>query len=84
MAIANNPYNLGKESLQIIVKPVPSVLPRTSQHLLLTLFHVPLCISLERSPNCRAKAIISAITNSATLRELLKGELKTAIPRSAA
>lgn len=63
---------------------LPSVFPRTSQHLLLTLFHVPWCISIERSPSCRARAIISPMINSATLRELLKGELKTAIPCAAA
>jgi hypothetical protein len=63
---------------------IPSVFPRISQHLLLTLFQVPLCISLERSPSWRARAMISQMTNSATLRELLKGELNTAIPCSAA
>lgn len=62
----------------------PSVFPRTSQHLLLTLFHIPLCISLDRSHSCRAREMISPITNSATLRELLKGELNTAMPCVAA
>jgi hypothetical protein len=64
--------------------PIPRVLPRISQHLLLTLFQVPLCSSFERSPSWRAKEIISPITSSATLREFAKGELKTAIPCLAA
>lgn len=63
---------------------LPSVFPRISQQPLLTLFQVPLCNSFERSPSCRAKAITSAIISSATLRELLNGELKTAMPCSAA
>lgn len=63
---------------------LPRVFPRISQHLLLTLFHVPWCISFERSVNCLAKAMISEMTSSATERELLKGELKTAIPCCAA
>lgn len=63
---------------------IPNVFPRTSQHLALTLFQVPRCISSDRSPSCRARVMISAMTNSATLRELAKGELKTAIPRRAA
>ena len=63
---------------------IPSVFPRISQHPLLTLFQVPLCSSLERSPSCLARAITSPMTNSATLRELLKGELKTAMPCFAA
>lgn len=62
----------------------PRVLPRISQHLLLTLFQVPRCISFDRSPSWRAKVMISPMTSSATLRELANGELKTAMPWRAA
>ena len=90
MTVTDNSYHLYKpkrfreKKKKKQYEDLPSVLPRISQHLLLTLFQVPLCISLDRSPSCRARAIISAMTSSATLRELLKGELKTAIPLSAA
>lgn len=62
----------------------PSVLPRISQQALLTLFQIPSCNSLERSPSCLARAIISQITSSATLLEFANGELNTAIPCTAA
>lgn len=45
---------------------------------------MPSLISLDLSHNCLDKATTSAITNSATERELEKGELKTAIPALAA
>ena len=49
-----------------------------------TLFHTPLCISIERSHSCRESPTISAMTSSATERELEKGELNTGIPAFAA
>src|SRR5437763_10280496 len=59
---------------------MPKVLALISQHLALTLFHVPACISMLRSPSWRASVIISPIMSSATEREFEKGELKTQIP----
>lgn len=86
MTVTDNPFRVYKPKCFRTkqYEDLPSVLPRISQHLLLTLFQVPLCISLDRSPSCRARDMISAMTSSATLRELLNGELKTAIPLSAA
>ena len=65
-------------------KVLPKVFPRTSQHLLLTLFQSPSLISCVLSTYCRLNAMISLMTSSATLRELLNGLLNTAIPRFAA
>ncbi len=63
---------------------IPRTFPRISQQPLDCLFQIPWRISKPRSKYCRASAMISDMTSSATERELEKGELKTGIPAFAA
>ena len=59
---------------------MPRVRPRTSWAPLADLSQTPACIALFLSVRCRASEMISAITNSTTLRVLENGALKTAVP----
>ena len=62
---------------------MPSVLPRTSWLLVADLSHRPACAAMDRGMIRRSSMTISPITNSATLRVLENGALKTGTPSCA-
>src|SRR6478672_4630672 len=63
---------------------MPRVRPRTSWLPFADLSQMPSCMRWVFSGSRRARAMISAMTSSTTLRVLEYGALKTAMPRSAA